>query len=622
MQTFSNNSHPVETYQVSNSTRFSSTPSITMLKSFVLTRHVRPSLLHVTTFPSRHLLSFSTLITDNSPLISTDKKLSNLSIHVTPAEDSLFSFLEYIQRLYTPKTQLRVAGGWIRDKLRGCESKDIDIVLDNLKGATFARYITKFQRSRRLPLSSVGVVKANSERSKHLEVATVKVEGFTIDFVHLRKEDCKVDNCNSKVTFASPEDDANRRDLTINALFFNLHTRLVEDFTGKGVEDIEKGIIRTPKEPKQTFLDDPLRVLRALRFACEFGFTLDPALEHVVLEQREIAIKLALNVSRERIGIEVRKMLAGKDPTESFELLRKFHLLDLVFNNLIDKERRDDGISQCTPREWTESIQKRALHCLKYLQHSRLALAKCAISNVEATAAIFTPLFLRQVPMIIYDEHVNKTLDSFQDITEREIVESSLKFLTSRDTIKAKLDLNEIVEMLKVNVKWPKPAGKRVALIIEAIATYPETFQDVQGLDAARISIQHCIQQFIWMTKYHSVIVPALTILVSTCTFEREIVDDEILKMQEKMLKAYLDMAKTYARINSETSKRIESQRQRLDGKTIQERFGLESNHEIAKILNVLQVWEKIHPNASIEEKIMFVDRLRPQLRSQEDTGT
>ncbi|CEG45247.1 trna nucleotidyltransferase poly polymerase [Plasmopara halstedii] len=533
-----------------------------MLKSFVLTRHVRPSLLHVTTFPSRHLLSFSTLITDNSPLISTDKKLSNLSIHVTPAEDSLFSFLEYIQRLYTPKTQLRVAGGWIRDKLRGCESKDIDIVLDNLKGATFARYITKFQRSRRLPLSSVGVVKANSERSKHLEVATVKVEGFTIDFVHLRKEDCKVDNCNSKVTFASPEDDANRRDLTINALFFNLHTRLVEDFTGKGVEDIEKGIIRTPKEPKLTFLDDPLRVLRALRFACEFGFTLDPALEHVVLEQREIAIKLALNVSRERIGIEVRKMLAGKDPTESFELLRKFHLLDLVFNNLIDKERRDDGISQCTPREWTESIQKRALHCLKYLQHSRLALAKCAISNVEATAAIFTPLFLRQ------------------------------------------------------------PAGKRVALIIEAIATYPETFQDVQGLDAARISIQHCIQQFIWMTKYHSVIVPALTILVSTCTFEREIVDDEILKMQEKMLKAYLDMAKTYARINSETSKRIESQRQRLDGKTIQERFGLESNHEIAKILNVLQVWEKIHPNASIEEKIMFVDRLRPQLRSQEDTGT
>ncbi|KAG2874476.1 hypothetical protein PC114_g25256, partial [Phytophthora cactorum] len=188
------------------------------------------------------------------------RNASDLSISLTRAEDSLFSFLEYIQRLYAPETQLRVAGGWVRDKLRGAESEDIDIALDNLMGAKFARHITKFQRDRKLPPSSVGVVKANSDKSKHLEVATVTIEGSTVDLVHLRAEEYTLDSRVPEVKFATPEDDASRRDLTINALFYNLHTRQVEDFTGKGVEDLKAGVIRTPREPVQTFLDDPLRV--------------------------------------------------------------------------------------------------------------------------------------------------------------------------------------------------------------------------------------------------------------------------------------------------------------------------------------------------------------------------
>lgn len=85
-------------------------------------------------------------------------------ITLTPAEDNLFDFLVYIQHLYAPTTQLRVAGGWVRDKLRGTESDDIDIVLDNINGKTFANHILAFQRQRRLPQSSVGVVKANSDK--------------------------------------------------------------------------------------------------------------------------------------------------------------------------------------------------------------------------------------------------------------------------------------------------------------------------------------------------------------------------------------------------------------------------------------------------------------------------
>ncbi|RAW22665.1 hypothetical protein PC110_g20895 [Phytophthora cactorum] len=586
----------------------------------LLTRRVRPR-CHFHRLPIANSIGsvchFSTPINGNSRPSASDRNASDLSISLTRAEDSLFSFLEYIQRLYAPETQLRVAGGWVRDKLRGAESEDIDIALDNLMGAKFARHITKFQRDRKLPPSSVGVVKANSDKSKHLEVATVTIEGSTVDLVHLRAEEYTLDSRVPEVKFATPEDDASRRDLTINALFYNLHTRQVEDFTGKGVEDLKAGVIRTPREPVQTFLDDPLRVLRALRFACEFGFSLEPALERAVLDQREIVGAMRRKVSRERVGIEVRKMLSGNDPARAFEFLRKFDLLELVFNDTAGKmgegeeydEVEDNGFKY-PPREWTESIQKRAYHYLNYLQYSRLN----EISNVESTAAIFTPLFLPKLPEVIPDDHSSLSppvQDEFDGVTEQEIVESSLEFLDRREAIVAALDSVEIVEMLKVHVKWPKPAGKRVALIIEAIATYPEAQQDLNGsasVDCA--SVKYRLKRFMWMTQYHSVIVPALTILISARSFDSKSADGMTSEDQEAMLKAYLSMAKLYVKGDGNAQKR------RLDGKTVQTKLGPGASSDIARALRVLHVWEHVHPSKSVEDELAFLDRLMPQLRN------
>ncbi|GMF27097.1 unnamed protein product [Phytophthora lilii] len=556
--------------------------------------------------------------------LSARRDLSPNAIALTPAEDSLFSFLEYIQTLYTPSTQLRVAGGWVRDKLRGAESEDIDIALDNLMGAKFARYITKFQRERKLPPSSVGVVKANSDKSKHLEVATVTIEGSTVDLVHLRAEEYTNDSRVPEVKFATPEDDASRRDLTINALFYNLHTREVEDFTGRGVEDLKAGVIRTPKEPVQTFLDDPLRVLRALRFACEFGFTLDPALEKAVLEQREIVGAMRRKVSRERIGIEVRKMLSGKDPARAFNLLRKFDLLELVFNDKAGKmgegenmEEVEDSDFRYPPREWTESIQKRALHTLHYLQHSRRAMAKCDISNVEATAAILTPLFLPELPVIVRDDDPSLSPpvpEEFKDVTEQEIVESSFEFLDRRDEIAAALDTTEVVEMLKVHVKWPKPAGKRVALIIEAVATYPEAQRELKtATSVTRASVKHRLKRFMWMTQYYSVVAPALTILASARSFDDA--DDKKADEEETMLKAYLALATSYVKGDVESQKNPNRCR-RVDGKVVQTQLGPGAYSEIARALRVLKVWEQVHPSADVEAELAFLDRLAPQLRN------
>lgn len=120
-----------------------------------------------------------------------------------------------------------------------------------------------------------GVVKQNSEKSKHLETACMKVHGVSIDFVNLRSEEYAQDSRVPTIDIGTPEEDAYRRDLTINALFYNINQNTIEDWTKRGLDDLKQGIIRTPLDPVKTFNDDPLRVLRTIRFTNRFGFEMD-----------------------------------------------------------------------------------------------------------------------------------------------------------------------------------------------------------------------------------------------------------------------------------------------------------------------------------------------------------
>jgi len=103
-----------------------------------------------------------------------------------------------------------------------------------------------------------------------LETAVIKVQGVSIDLVNLRSEEYGTDSRVPVISIGTPEQDALRRDLTLNALFFNINTGMIEDFTGKGINDLKNQICRTPLEPLKTFLDDPLRLLRVIRFSHRF----------------------------------------------------------------------------------------------------------------------------------------------------------------------------------------------------------------------------------------------------------------------------------------------------------------------------------------------------------------
>ncbi|KAK0500640.1 hypothetical protein EDD18DRAFT_1067916 [Armillaria luteobubalina] len=259
----------------------------------------------------------------------------DLNVELTEGEDRLCILLdECTQYLKTEKgisTSCRIAGGWVRDKLLGSQSNDIDIALSDMMGYPFAEHLAAFANSRGIETGSISKIAQNPDQSKHLETATLKILGLELDLVNLRSEEYTTHSrIPTDVAFGTPLQDALRRDITINALFYNVHSRSVEDFTERGLDDLRQGTIRTPLPPKETFLDDPLRALRCIRFASRFGFETVPEVGEC-LKKTEIHDALVSKVSRERVGGEVSKMMQGHSPLHAIQLIKEFELYDAIF---------------------------------------------------------------------------------------------------------------------------------------------------------------------------------------------------------------------------------------------------------------------------------------------------
>jgi tRNA nucleotidyltransferase (CCA-adding enzyme) len=284
-------------------------------------------------------------------LSETETNLRKLLVDVAHHIDSSSTAQDGENTSTTPpelspaKMELRFTGGWVRDKLLGVQSHDIDVGINKMTGFQFGLKMKEYldsmedsQKREKYGLDStkggakdLHKIAANPEKSKHLETVTTKILGLDIDLVNLRKETYSEDSRNPQMEFGTPEEDAMRRDATVNALFYNIHTGKVEDFTQRGLEDMENRIIRTPLEPYQTFKDDPLRVLRLIRFASRLGYSIDPAAE-ACMDNPDIKEALRLKISRERVGIELEKMLKGPDPRLSVSLIDRLNLYTTIFS--------------------------------------------------------------------------------------------------------------------------------------------------------------------------------------------------------------------------------------------------------------------------------------------------
>ncbi|OMP86226.1 CCA tRNA nucleotidyltransferase, mitochondrial [Diplodia seriata] len=274
---------------------------------------------------------------DNNPPPTSDES------HVQLSED-----------LANAKLVLRFTGGWVRDKLLGVESHDIDVAINKMTGYQFGLRLKEYLEipgnpekyglegvassdkagtsAKNKQVGGLHKIEANPEKSKHLETVTTRILGLDIDLVNLRKETYSDDSRNPQMEFGTPEEDALRRDATVNAMFYNLNTSEVEDFTGKGFEDMELRIIRTPLEPYQTFKDDPLRVLRLIRFASRLGYSIEPSVEEF-MGNEDIKKALHIKISRERVGVELEKALKGPDPLGTIQYIDRLGLYTTVFSD-------------------------------------------------------------------------------------------------------------------------------------------------------------------------------------------------------------------------------------------------------------------------------------------------
>lgn len=246
----------------------------------------------------------------------------------------MFGILRSAAREFGPEgLTVRAAGGWVRDKLLGNESNDIDIVVDKVSGEQFAHMVSDYMAAiHQDGCSRISVVRENPKQSKHLATAAFSLFGISLDANRLRIETYMPESRIPQIAIGTPGEDAYRRDFTINSLFYNLRTQEVEDHVGTGLQDIRSGLIRTPLPPLDTFEDDPLRVLRVIRFAMCLGFEVDEEVFRAA-RQANVAKLLETKVSRERIGIELEKIFrpGHGPPSNALALMARLGIMGPVF---------------------------------------------------------------------------------------------------------------------------------------------------------------------------------------------------------------------------------------------------------------------------------------------------
>ena len=215
------------------------------------------------------------------------------------------------------KVAVYVIGGYVRDLLLNRKSKDIDFLIIG-NGIEFAEAVA-------LKIGNKTAVNV----FKNFGTAMLNYKGWEIEFVGARKESYRNDSRKPIVEDGNLQDDQNRRDFTINTLAISLakinYGKLIDPYDG--MKDIEQKLIRTPLEPNVTFSDDPLRMMRAIRFAAQLNFKIDAAALQAITENKE-RIQI---VSKERITDELNKIMLSAKPSIGFEHLFNTGLLQIIF---------------------------------------------------------------------------------------------------------------------------------------------------------------------------------------------------------------------------------------------------------------------------------------------------
>jgi poly(A) polymerase len=251
-----------------------------------------------------------------------------------------------------------IVGGYVRDRLLGRPHPEIDVVVEEGLGLEMARRFAE--------LAGAGEP-AVFER---FGTAQVTVPGHLVEFVSARSESYLADSRKPDVRPATLDEDLRRRDFTINTLLMDFDGK-VHDPLGRGLADLEARVLRTPADPLQTFSDDPLRMLRAIRFAAQLGFELAPELLPAMRTMVDRLVPPVVSV--ERIAEELRKMLVSESPKVALDLLDQAALLEVILPE----------VTAC------KGVQQGGYHTHDVYGHTLLAVARTPADLIVRLGALF-----------------------------------------------------------------------------------------------------------------------------------------------------------------------------------------------------------------------------------------
>jgi poly(A) polymerase len=248
-------------------------------------------------------------------------------------ENAALDYLKDLIKRSPYQGKVFLAGGAVRDELMGIDAKDLDFVI-NMKngGIKFANWATKKMKNHKRDSNPViypeyGTAKFNLRGIEH---EGFKLDDIDIECVMPRTEKYTDGSRKPEVDGGTLKDDVDRRDFTANSLLKNLSTGEILDLTGQGKADIKKGIIRTPLDPDVIFSEDPLRMLRAVRFTMKYNWDLP---WFMIKALKRNARKLN-QISVERVQEELNKMLMTDSPDRAIRLLQVVGLSKYVFPEL------------------------------------------------------------------------------------------------------------------------------------------------------------------------------------------------------------------------------------------------------------------------------------------------
>lgn len=488
-----------------------------------------------------------------------ESQLKNLLLDATKFINESGSFQEPVV--------LRWAGGWVRDKLLGVESHDIDTAINVMTGEAFALKLCELCEQAdtvdkygmaKSDVGNIHKIARNPEKSKHLETTTIKLFGYDVDFVNLRKETYSEDSRNPQMEFGTAEEDALRRDATVNALFYNLNTGEVEDFT-TGLVDMKSRLIRTPLEPFQTFMDDPLRVLRLVRFASRLEFTIDSAVEEVMSDRR-VLDALRLKISRERVGVEVEKMLKGNHPRKSLEYIDNLGLYHTIFT---DPSKPDIPVPDIS--NW-----KLAYECLDSLRRSKTPGSIYDVLVRSDEAAYYAWILAAVVPW----DNVKAPPH-----TKKGKAPPPFGTLAAQEGIKSPGKLRDLVTAANNN------RAEIMSFVTAVLNKQPSAMER----DKLGMAIRH------WESKnghwrlqvLYALLVEAMVVLAAASTTPTS--NDEFLKKWQQ----FLDHLQDLDVMEAPTLKPL------IDGTQLSKALGTKPGKWMAPALDVCIAWQLRHPEAT-----------------------